>query len=37
LNLEWLESQVKAQGVKEIKDVFYAEWRPDKGLVVSKG
>lgn len=37
LNLEWLESQLKMQGVKEIKDVFYAEWRPDKGLVVSKG
>lgn len=35
LNLQWLETQVQAQGVKEIKDVFYAEWRPDKGLVIS--
>lgn len=37
LNLEWLECQLKIQGINEIKDVFYAEWRPDKGLVVSKG
>lgn len=35
LNLQWLESQLKVQGVTEIKDVFYAEWRPDKGLIIS--
>ncbi|MGE5606101.1 MAG: DUF421 domain-containing protein [Bacteroidota bacterium] len=36
LNRQWLESQLLAQGVKEIKDVFYAEWRPDKGLIISR-
>lgn len=35
-DLPWLENQLKMQGVSTIKDVFYAEWRNDKGLTISK-
>ncbi len=34
-NLSWLYEQLKTQGVKEPGDVFYAEWRQDKGLYLS--
>lgn len=35
LNIPWLDDQLKMQGIKSVKDIFYAEWRPDKGLAIS--
>jgi uncharacterized membrane protein YcaP (DUF421 family) len=36
LDRPWLENQLRSQGVNKVADVFYAEWRKDKGLGVSK-
>lgn len=36
LDRPWLDNQLKLQGVNNIKDVFYAEWRKDKGLYICK-
>lgn len=35
-DLPWLENQIKMQDVNNIKEIFYAEWRIDKGLAISK-
>jgi len=35
-DLPWLEDQLKMQGVERARDVFYAEWRNDKGLSISR-
>ncbi len=34
-NLPWLDEQLKIQGIKNPVEVFYAEWRQDKGLYLS--
>lgn len=36
LDLAWLDEQLKSQGVKSINEVFYAEWRVDQGLAISR-
>lgn len=34
-NRFWLDEQLKIQGIKNPREVFYAEWRQDKGLYLS--
>lgn len=36
LDMPWLDNQLRLQGVQNINDVFYAEWRKDKGLHICK-
>jgi uncharacterized membrane protein YcaP (DUF421 family) len=36
LDRPWLENPLKMQGINKVADVFYAEWRKDKGLGVWK-
>ncbi len=35
-DMAWLENQLRLQGINNVKNVFYAEWRKDKGLSISK-
>jgi len=36
LNEDWLHKELKANGVKQPKEIFYAEWQPGKPLYVQK-
>jgi uncharacterized membrane protein YcaP (DUF421 family) len=35
-DMAWLGNQLKLQGISHINEVFYAEWKKDQGLYISK-